>query len=184
MPLQSGTRNELAPRTIRLSPEARADWVRFSDHIERMLAPGGKLEPISGFAAKMAEHAARLAAVIAWWSDHAAVEIDSETLRGAIRLVEHYGDEALRLWQASVVPPDIADAQRLLAWLQERWEEPVVSVADISQLGPNSVRVARRARELVGVLVEHGWLAAHLGGVTIRGNRRREAWTIWGRAQP
>jgi hypothetical protein len=183
MPLRPGTRNELAPRTIKLSPEARADWVRFFNHIERMLGPGGPLEPIAGFAAKMPEHAARLAAVIAWWANHAAVEIDAETLRGAIRLVEHYGEEALRLWQASVVPPDIADAQRLLTWLQERWEEPLVSIADICQLGPNAVRVARRARELVGILVEHGWLVAHQGEATIRGHRRREAWIIWTRTQ-
>lgn len=62
MPLQPGTRNELAPRTIRLSPEARADWVRFSDRVERMLAPGGQLEPNQherAAAARVVDHRAR-----------------------------------------------------------------------------------------------------------------------------
>ncbi len=86
-----------------------------------MIGPGGQLEPISGFGAKMAEHAARMAAAMAWWSDHNVKEIDAETLSNAIQLVEHYADEALRLWQASVVPADIADALRLLDWLNERW---------------------------------------------------------------
>lgn len=184
MPIRDGTRNELSPRPIRFSPDAARVWIEFSDHIERMIAPGKQLEPISGFAAKMAEHAARLAAVIAWWEDHASGTIDAATLRGAIRIVEHHGDEALRLWQASVVPPDIADAQRLQEWLRDRWDGPLVSIPDITQLGPNSVRVARRARELVGILAEHGWLLPQPGGGVIRGKRRREAWAIWGRALP
>ena len=184
MSLQSGTRNELAPRSMRFAPAARALWIEFSDRVERMLGPGGQLEPISGFAAKMAEHAARLAAVVIWWSDKSAHEIDAATLRGAIRIVEHHGDEALRLWQSSVIPPDIADAQRVLDWLRYRWDSPLVSVADICQLGPNSMRTARRARELAGILAEHGWLIPQPGGGTIRGLRRREVWFICSGAQP
>jgi hypothetical protein len=180
-PLRQKSRNDLAPRTVRLSVEARAGWIAFADHVERMIGPGGQLEPISGFAAKMAEHAARMAAAMAWWSDHDAIEIDAETLSNAIQLVEHYADEALRLWQASVVPADIADAQRLLDWLDERWSESHVSIADISRLGPNAVRVAQRARQLVKVLEEHHWLVKASGPVLIGGQRRREAWQVKGR---
>jgi hypothetical protein len=60
--LQPKSQNDLAPRALKLSPEARTSWHAFGDRIEKKLAPGGELEPISGFAAKMAEHAARLAA--------------------------------------------------------------------------------------------------------------------------
>ena len=145
-----------------------------------MLGPGGVLEPISGFAAKMGEHAARLAAVMAWWADNAR-EIDAAALDGAIALVEHYGEEALRLYQSSVVPLDIAEAQRLLDWLTATWQGPFVSVPDICRLGPNSTRVAKRAKELVAILAEHGWLDPVTGGAVIEGKKRREAWSIRGR---
>jgi hypothetical protein len=180
-PLRENSRNDLAPRILRLSAEARTRWIEFSDHIERMIGPGGQLEPISGFAAKMAEHAARMAAAMAWWSDHDANEIDTETLSNAIRLVEHYADEALRLWQASVIPADIADSQRLLDWLHERWSESHISIADICRLGPNAVRVAQRARQLVKVLEDHRWLVKAAGPASISGQKRREAWLIIGR---
>jgi hypothetical protein len=62
MPLKEGTRNELKPKALPLSAEARARWTAFSDEVESQLVRGGALEPISGLAAKLAEHAARIAA--------------------------------------------------------------------------------------------------------------------------
>ena len=110
-PLREKSRNDLEPRLLPLSPGARRNWQAFHDRVEKNLGLGGRLEPISGFAAKMAEHAARLAAVITWWVDPNAETIEAEILAGAIELVEHYGQEALRLQQAAGVPKDIADAQ-------------------------------------------------------------------------
>lgn len=181
-PLRENSRNDLVPRKVKLSAEARGRYIAFSDHVERMIGPGGQLEPISGFAAKMAEHAARMAAAMAWWADHNVNEIDAETLSNAIQLVEHYAEEALRLWQAGVVPADIADALRLLDWIRDRWSESHISIADICRLGPNAVRVAQRARQLVKVLEEHHWLVKASGPVLIGGQKRREAWQIMGRA--
>ena len=168
LPLREGTRNELTPRRLRLSAGARGIWIEFSDHIERLLGPGGALEPISGFAAKMPEHAARLAAVLSWWHDQRVTQIDGDTMTGAIELVQHYAQEHLRLHRACVIPTDIADAQRLLEWLNERWHEPYISVRDICRLGPNSVRVARRARTLVKILVEHNHLRKVENGLDSR----------------
>lgn len=181
-PLREKSRNDLAPRTLRLCAEARRRWIGFGDHIERMIGPGGQLEPISGFAAKMAEHAARMAAAMAWWSDHNVEVIDAETMSNAIQLVEHYADEALRLWQASVVPADIADAQRLLDWLNDRWSESHVSIADICRFGPNTARVAQYARKLVKLLEDHHCLVKAPGPIPIGGQKRREAWQIMGGA--
>lgn len=179
-PLQPDRRNDLDPRAIRFSAEARRCWFEFADHVEGLLAPGRQLEPISGFAAKMPEHAARLAAVIAWWDDPGCREIGAATLAGAFQLIEHYGDEALRLYQAAGVTGDTADAQRLLDWLTNRWDQRFVSVTDIIQLGPNSVRVASHARKIVGILEEHRWVVPEPAPVIINGNRRREAWRIVG----
>ena len=100
----------------------------------------------------MPEHAARLAAVMTWWANPDAEEVDADTLLNAIRSIEHYGSEALRLQQASGLPSDIKDALRLLEWLTEKWKETHVSIPDITQFGPHSLRVARHARKAVGAL--------------------------------
>ena len=47
MPLKEGSRNELSPRVLPLSPEARVLWIAFSDEVEGQLVRGGALEPIS-----------------------------------------------------------------------------------------------------------------------------------------
>jgi hypothetical protein len=80
-----------------------------------------------------------------------------------------------------VVPFDIAETQRLLDWLNVSWPEKHISIPDICRLGPNAVRVARRARELISILEDHHWLSIVPGPVVIGGKRRREAWQIAGR---
>ena len=80
MPLKDGTRNELEPRPLRLSPEARKLWIEFADSVERQLGPSGDLQPISGFAAKLPEHAARIAGVLSMFENPDASLIDAAAL--------------------------------------------------------------------------------------------------------
>jgi len=49
-PLVAGSRQELDPRPLPLSPRARTLWVQFLDHIELQLKPGGesRLDPRAG----------------------------------------------------------------------------------------------------------------------------------------
>src|SRR6185295_4257432 len=75
LPLASGKANELAPRALPLSPEARRLWSAFADHVEKSIAPNGELERVRGLANKLPEHAARLAAVLALVRDIDSGEI-------------------------------------------------------------------------------------------------------------
>ena len=169
---------ELRPREISLSPDARETWIRFSDHIERGLLPGGDLEPAKGLANKAAEHAARLAAVLAVVTDPDAEEITAVHLDAGIDLIQHYLSEALRLTEAAAVRSEIDTAQKLLVWLQRDWAKPVISLPDIYQLGPSRIRDKKSALAVVSILEDHGWLNRIDGGTTIDGTFRREAWHI------
>ena len=153
-------------------------WVEFFNAVEKEIAPDGILEPISGFAAKMPEHAARIAAVLAWWANQDAQDIDAETMRDAIQIVEWFGKEALRLHNSGRVPHETAEAEKLRQWLVQKWQEPNISIPDICRLGPHSLRVAVDAKRVVKVLVDHGWLVPIPGGAVVDGVRRREAWAI------
>lgn len=139
LPLVPGKTNELAPRPLPLSPEARAFWSAFADHIERAIAPNGALETVRGLANKLPEHAARIAAVLALVRNVDAGEIAGAEMEAGIALAEHYAAEALRLFGASRVSSDLRLGQRLLDWLQNQWSEPNISLPDIYQRGLNAV---------------------------------------------
>lgn len=58
----------MKPRCFALSSGARGLWIAFSNHVEQAITPNGTLEPVRGLANKLPEHAARLAAVLGWWT--------------------------------------------------------------------------------------------------------------------
>ncbi len=177
-PLAEGKRNELVPRQITASPAAAKMLLQFSDHVERLTAPGGDMEPIRGMANKLAEHACRLAAVLALVDDTHTGEISQAHMAAGIELSQHYASEALRVFAAGALDPNISRAQQLLEWLQSRWKESAISLVEIYQRGPNAIREKKTAKLLVAILEEHGWLARIEDGATVSGVKRREAWQI------
>jgi hypothetical protein len=178
LPLVSGTRNELAPRTVPLSVQARHRWISFHDHVEARLATGGDLELVRGLANKLPEHAARIAAVLALVRDIETAEVGVVEIDAGIELAEHFVSEALRLFGTSRVNGDVVLARRLLSWLLKQWPEPNVSLPDIYQRGLNAIGDQRTARRLVSILEEHGWLVRLPERSTVAGVRRREVWRI------
>ncbi len=136
------------------------------------------MEAIRGFANKLPEHAARLAAVLALVEDLNVPAIAGEHLAAGIKLAEHYAGEALRLFQAGRNDPDLLLAQRTLDWLLEKWGEDYVGLSDLYRLGPPSIREAKKARKMADILVDHGWFVRMEGGAEVGGQHRREAWRV------
>lgn len=117
-PLAAGQQNELEPRVLTMSERAEAAWRAFHDHVETQCAPGEGLVPIRDFAAKAAEHAARIAGVLTVVDDINAGEIDIDAITNALTLADWYVSEALRLYQAARTDPRLLRAQQLLEWMQ------------------------------------------------------------------
>jgi uncharacterized protein DUF3987 len=177
MPIAPGTTNELTPRRLSLSADARRLWIGFADHVEKRLGTGGELEPIRGLGNKLPEHAARIAAVLTLIRDIEAGEVATAEIEAGIAIAQHHAAEALRLHGASRVTGELREAQRLLAWLCTTWPAPLVSLPDIYRFGPGSIRDATSARRAVGILAEHGWMVP-LSPCEIEGTMRREVWRI------
>jgi hypothetical protein len=177
LPLVAGMRNELAPRTLPLSQEARRLWIAFHDHVEKRLGAGGELEPVRGLANKLPEHAARIAAVLTLVADIKAGEVGASEMEAGIALAQHYTAEAMRLFGASRVSGELREAKQLLEWLLTSWRESRVSLPDIYQRGPNSIRDKKRAHRAVAILADHGWLVAAPAG-DVDGTYRRGVWRI------
>lgn len=173
--LAQGKRNELAPPVLPLSAEARAVLTDFAREVERAQAPGGSFEDSRGFASKTAEHAARIAAVMTIYADPDAAEVSGETMAGAVEIAMFYAIEAARLADAAVIPPEVADAERMRRWLLGSWREPFISAGIAAQRGP--FKVTDRARKALRRLQDHGYLF-EADGAEVDGKLRKEAWRI------
>jgi hypothetical protein len=165
-----------------LSSHARKEWIAFQHDIERTIGSGARLESVRGLGNKLPEHAARLAAVLTLFDDPEAAEISHAAMEAGTMLARFYADEALRLADGVQVSADALLAEKVRLWLLNTWTEPLVSLPDVYQLGPNAVREKARASKIVQMLEEHGHLRRVEGGAQIRSTKRREAWQIMNKA--
>jgi hypothetical protein len=165
------------PRSLTFSPAARRAWIAFYDATEAKVRPGGEFEAIKGLANKLAEHAARLAAVLTMAAGPDAGEVGAEAMDCGAALARHYAAEALRMFQGSTDDPDLRLAKQALAWLRGRGEA-LIHMRDIYRLGPSAIREKATATKIVGVLVDHGYLEPVLGGAELDGAWRKEVWRL------
>jgi hypothetical protein len=170
---REGSTDALDPLPLVLSPHAAKLWIAFHDHCELALGADGMLAPIRAWGAKAAEHAGRIAAVLAAYADPGAAEVSGEAMAGGIELVQHYAAEALRLVGSASIDPDLLLAQRVVDWWQGR--DADLHLAELYQYGPGPVRDAATARRIMRLLVDHGY-ALETSGAEIGGRKRREAW--------
>jgi hypothetical protein len=162
-PLVPGKQNELMPREVPFSAEAKTMYWQFADAVEKEMAAGGEYESIRSFAAKLPEHAARLGATIAAYRDLKVAELSVEDFQRGMQIAVWYASEAKRLCNAAVSNTEPAvqmlpRAQKLLEWLQDYWKKPVVTARDMYRHGPNAIRNRKTAIDLANILVDHGWL--------------------------
>ena len=128
---------------------------------------------------KLAEHAARLAAVLTLVRNIDAGEIGPEEMSAGIVLAQHYAAEALRLFGTNTVAEELHLAQAALNWLlSPSWGKPLVSLPDLYQRGPNAIRDKAGASKIVDILEDHGYLIHVPAGAEIDGQHRRDVWQI------
>jgi len=176
LPLAEGTKNELEPRRISLNSKAKHTWVCFHDHIERLCRQEKELFLIRGLAAKAAEHAARIAGVLALVENIDAAEIAPLHIQSGIAIVEFHLGEALRLFNTSADNPELILAENLLAWA--KLQGGPIYPGRIYQFGPNAIRDKATAERTIYILVEHGWFRPIIGGAEIDGKKRKIAYEV------
>jgi hypothetical protein len=167
----------LIPSELPLSPDARELWIAFYNEVERSLAEGGERSSIRAFGAKMAEHAGRLAGVIATYTETEVMEIDAATMAGGIALARYFGAEMQRLKNVAAMARELTLAEELLRWWQRR-KDPRCTLREIYQFGPNGIRSAKLARHEVDILVAHLWVRRLKGEVIINGVKHRAVWEL------
>lgn len=167
----------LDPPPMLLQCDAKALWISFHDECERAIVPEGDLSSIRPFAAKLAEHAGRLAAVLTLYNDPDAMEIPLIAMQSAVTLAKFYANEMLRLNGGASVSRELRTAKRLLTWWQGQ-PHPVLHLATIYQLGPSELREAKPARAAVAILAESGWIERLPANTIVDGKPRKEVWRL------
>ena len=188
-PLPVGEKpNELDPKNIDLEPNAKKLWVKFHNDIEAQLSKDGHLYPIKGLACKAPEHSLRLAGILTIYdsvgisrisriSNISKVSIGLEHMANGIDLTTHYLTEAMRLFNAEFINPDLLQAQTLLDWLKNRGESHI-SLVDIYQSGPTDVRNANEARKIMYILEEHNWVRQVEDPKILSQFKHKEIWEV------
>lgn len=168
--------NELIPRKMTLTAEAKNEWICYHNSIDRDLAPGKRLELIRRFSNKAAEHVLRLAGILSMIEHIEADEIEVEYIRRGIVLVEYYITETLRIQNCLSIDPELLLAKKVLNWCWEKGRS-VFSLQEIYQFGPPQIRQASKARSIMSLLESHGW-ATSTPSIEIEGKYHKEAWTV------
>lgn len=147
---------ELKPNDLYLSPEAQAMWIAFYDQVEQAQSPDGDLCEARAFSSKAAEHAARMAGVIAIVEE--SPRIEPQHMQGGIELASFYLSEHLRLTGAGREQQHNKMLTTLLEWLQERGA--LVTKAELLQKSPRMVRALKAAgiAALMAELAERGYV--------------------------
>ena len=173
-------KNELQPNQVALDSDAKQIWKMFHDKVEDELSVFGELSSIRGLGNKAPEHAFRLGAVLAGFEAPEISnfsEISSEYIRNSTKLTQYYLNEGLRLLNSSIADPVLQEASKLLEWLRVK-KKTIITLPEIYQCGPNSIRDAKKARQLMKVLIEHGYALPLTGGTEFEGAMRKEAYEV------
>ena len=177
LPLKPDTQNELEPPVLPLSTEARDLLIGFANDTEQAQKAGREYEAITGFASKSAEHACRLAGVMAVYAGEASVS--AELMRNAIALMGYYLGEAIRLTGAAMVSAEIRRAEKVRQWLIEKGHVGKHVTRRMITRGARCARDSAGAKSAIKLLVEHGWLET-VNNVEVEGKPAKEAWLVRG----
>ena len=141
-------------KTLQLDSRAKAVWAKFHDDVEVELAPYGELESIRDIASKIADNAARIAAIFHSFEVSPDGEIGEESMRSACEVAQWHLNEAKRFYPSISAPTWEVEARLLEQWLVSA-RSGRASKSDILQKGPGRLRNAQARDRAIATLVDH-----------------------------
>lgn len=149
----------LSPAMLTFTVEAKAEWVAFHNRIERDLPSGERLHDIRDVASKIADNAARMAALFHAFDGPVGGSVGVDSFRSAARIAEWHLNEARRFFGELSLPAGLADAARLESWLIDRCRKKgssEVPTKEVQQFGPGTLREKTKIDAAVTELEELG----------------------------
>lgn len=167
LPLATGTRNELSPRPLPLSADAKKIWLVIYEGVERGREDGGDYADIRQFASKAPEHVLRIAGVLTLYKDPNAAEIDYPELAAAGNLVAYYLAELRRIIGCREDNREIETAEKLLNWIYGTGRDFLSLRHIYRNCVPTAIQTKKSAMPYCRLLEQHGYLIPIKGGMTL-----------------
>lgn len=177
LPTAEGQRNELNPRRLILSPDAKALWCDVHDSIERQMAPTGRYAVCKPWASKAAEQCLRIAGVLTLIEDPDAQQIERCVLEHAAELTLWHLNEAVRLAGTATTSSEVRNAEAILSWCHATGRTLLHS-GEALRLGPARIRESVAFRRAMEELTRTGWAQPVVGGMELDGRHRRHVWIV------
>ena len=143
----------LKPYVLTMIPDAKELWRSFHNSIEQELAD--ELDLVKAWGAKCADNASRLASQFQVFKGQ-GIEIDSDSMISAIKVMEYFLNEQLRLEQSG----ELVHKQKMLEWLiKESQEKEFIIEFEIQQKCPYEFRGKTAIRkEIIDMLIEENYI--------------------------
>lgn len=177
--MRAGAINELEPRALALTPEAKRVWISVHDAIESDQQDAGTFASVRAWASKSPAQTLRIAGVLTLIENPDAGLIQAETIERAALVMQYHLREAARIVGTASVPAEIRHAEALRDWCHRENRTHLYSRAAL-QYGPACIRTSTAFNAAIQVLERTGWAMAIEGGYKIDGALRRRAWIIRG----
>ncbi|TVQ80561.1 MAG: DUF3987 domain-containing protein [Bradymonadales bacterium] len=175
--LAPGSRNELNPPVLTLTPNAKKLFIEQSNFIEEKLGKSGPYASIDSFASKAPEHALRLAATICLYEDAETSQIDEECMTRGFALIAFYLNQSLKV-VGDAHAERLSDlAVQLEEWLLLKGLKEIDS-RFLQQYAPNALRKGQVLNMVVKLLESQGVMIPIAGGKVIDGVHRRQVWEV------
>ncbi len=166
-------------RVLPLSSEAERLLIDLADKVEAASAPGKSYAGISSFAARAAENATRLAAIITLFDNPAATEVEASAVENARELMRYYLTTQRHLCRVSLADRKEADAAELGTWLFGQFGADVATHDQrVSQYAPAKFRDMAARRAALNILARHRWIEMLPANSIIDGSPRKIAFRI------
>lgn len=158
-PLNIDEHGALKPQVLSLSHEAFEVWRDFYNGAEEQLRMGGDYQDVRDVASKIADQAARLAALLHWFEigPDGGMQIGPEIMGSACALAAWHLEEARRFFGELALPTDVGDAMTIERWLlnwMKRKPDEAPSMRTLQTHGPNHLRKGKRLDDAMAVLFQ------------------------------
>jgi putative DNA primase/helicase len=148
-PTAVGEEGMLKPILLSLSAEAKASWITFHDAIEGELVSGGELYDVRDVASKIADNAARLAALFHLFEIQRYSDISVDVLVSASRIVAWHLNEARRFFGELALPVEMGNAIRLDSWLINYCQRQKTNIVPRREIQRNVTPVHLRQQSIL-----------------------------------
>jgi putative DNA primase/helicase len=165
VPAPMGADGALSPRLMVLSQEAKEAWILLHDAIERELGENGDYREVGDVASKIADNAARLAALFQVMERGLGDVVELDMFAAATSVVFWHLHEARLYFGEMQQSREYVDAARLDGWLIRRCQlkkTHIISTREVLQFSP--VRDRERLHAALSVLDEHDRMRLWIDG--------------------